>query len=134
MKGQTKTKFECIVPILSVQDVPASLECYADKLGFQTKWDWGTPPTFACVARDGIQIFLCQGVQGRPGTWIQLFVDDVDALHEEYKKSGAIIRQPPTNFPWHTREMNVEDLDGHRFRMSSESTGPPDGVPLPYEG
>ncbi len=53
-------------------------------------------------------------------------MEDVDALYEEYKKSGAIIRQPPTNMPWNTREMNVEDPDGHRLRMSGNSTGPVD--------
>jgi hypothetical protein len=29
--------------------------------------------------------------------------------------------------------MNVEDLDGHRFRMSSEATGPPDAPFLVIE-
>jgi hypothetical protein len=33
------------------------------------------------------------------------------------------ILDPPTNYPWGTREMLVEDLDGHRFRMSGKPTG-----------
>jgi uncharacterized glyoxalase superfamily protein PhnB len=57
---------------------------------------------------------------------MSIFMDDVDALHEEYKASGAIIRMPPTNMSWGTREMNVADPDGHRFRMGSDSTGPAD--------
>jgi uncharacterized glyoxalase superfamily protein PhnB len=57
---------------------------------------------------------------------MSIFIEDVDALHEEYKKSGAVIRLPPTNLPWGTREMNVEDPDGHRIRMGSDSTGPAD--------
>jgi len=28
--------------------------------------------------------------------------------------------------PWAVREMNVQDPDGHRLRMGSESTGPAD--------
>lgn len=55
-----------------------------------------------------------------------MFMDDVDVLHEEYKESGAIIHLAPTNMPWGTREMNVEDPGGHRFRMSSDSKGPAD--------
>jgi hypothetical protein len=43
---------------------------------------------------------------------------------------GAIIRQAPANFPWGLREMNVEDLDGHRLRLGSEATGPVDNVAL----
>lgn len=124
------TKFEFVTPILNVKSVPASLIYYVEKLGFTKDWDWGTPPDFAGVSRDGVKIFLCQGGQGQSGTWMSIFVDDVDALHEEYKKRGAIIRQPPTNFGWGTRQMNVQDLDGHRFRMSAEATGPEDDVGL----
>jgi uncharacterized glyoxalase superfamily protein PhnB len=54
---------------------------------------------------------------------MSIFMDDVDVLHEEYRKSGAIIRMVPTNMPWGVREMNVEDPDGYRFRMGSDSKG-----------
>jgi uncharacterized glyoxalase superfamily protein PhnB len=55
--------------------------------------------------------------------WMSIWMDDVDALYEEYKNSGATIIDPPRDFPWETREMLVEDLDGHRFRMSGEPLG-----------
>lgn len=124
------TDFECLVPILNVKNFAASMDYFVNKLGFTKKWDWGEPPGFGCVARGKIEIFLCEGGQGQPGTWMSIFVEDVDALHEEYKKSGAIIRQAPTNMPWGTREMNIQDLDGHRFRMGSHSTGPVDEAGL----
>jgi uncharacterized glyoxalase superfamily protein PhnB len=57
---------------------------------------------------------------------MSIFMDDVDPLFEEYKKSGAIIVEPPMNFPWGHREMLVGDPDGHRLRMSGKPTGPPD--------
>jgi uncharacterized glyoxalase superfamily protein PhnB len=119
-------QFECVIPILNVRNVPASIDYYVNKLGFQKKWDWGSPPTFACVTRGKVDIFFCQGAQGQSGTWMSLFIDDPDALHEEYKQSGAIVRMPPTNMPWNVREMNVEDLDGHRLRMGGHATGPVD--------
>jgi len=125
--------FNDVTPILNVKDFAASIEYYINKLGFEKQWDWGNPPTFGCVQRGKVQIFLCEGAQGQSGTWMSIWIDDVDALYEEYKKSGAIIRQPPTNFSWGVREMNVQDLDGHRFRMSSESEGPCDGKPLNEE-
>jgi hypothetical protein len=62
---------------------------------------------------------------------MSIFMDDVDALYEEYKQRGAIIRHPPTNYPWNTREMLVEDLDRHCLRMSGEPTGPPEAKWLP---
>lgn len=112
--------FEEAVPILNVKDLPASMDYYVQKLGFKKEWDWGEPPTFGCVRRGKVEIFLCQGCQGQPGTWISIFMDDVDALYEEYRKSGAIILEEPKNYPWEVREMQVEDLDGHHFRMGGK--------------
>jgi catechol 2,3-dioxygenase-like lactoylglutathione lyase family enzyme len=117
--------FECATPILNVKSLQASMDYYVQKLGFEKKWDWGDPPDFGCVRRGKVEIFLCEGGQGQPGMWMSIFMDDVDALYEEYKESGATILNPPTNYPWQTREMLVEDLDGHRFRMSGE---PPDAA------
>jgi uncharacterized glyoxalase superfamily protein PhnB len=119
-------EFEGVVPILRVKNFAAAMEYYLTKLGFQKKWDWGTPPTFGCVTRGKVNIFLCEGAQGQPGMWMSIFLENVDALHEEYQKSGAIILMAPANMPWGTREMNMVDLDGHHFRMGSDATGPAD--------
>src|SRR5262245_53687297 len=127
---QAACRFESVVPILNVRNVPASIDYYVEKMGFVKEWDWGSPPSFACVFRDQVRIFLCQGAQGAPGTWMSIFVHDVDALYGDYRRRGAIIRQPPTNFPWGVREMNVEDPDGHRLRIGSDATGPADGTLL----
>ena len=130
---RSANRFESSVPVLNVKNVPASIAYYVDKLGFHKEWDWGSPPTFACVFRDAVRIFLCEGAQGAPGMWISVFIHDVDALYADYKKSGAIIRQAPANFPWGLREMNVQDIDGHRLRIGSAATGPDDGVMLREE-
>jgi uncharacterized glyoxalase superfamily protein PhnB len=119
-------QFHHAIPILSVKNVPASIDYYLSKLGFAKKWAWGDPPSFACVTRGETSIFLCQDVQGHPGTWMSVFLNDVDELYAEYQRTGAIIHMPPTNMPWGTREMNVADLDGHRLRMGSDATGPAD--------
>jgi catechol 2,3-dioxygenase-like lactoylglutathione lyase family enzyme len=130
---QSDNRFESAVPILNVKNVTASIAYYVEKLGFYKEWDWGSPPTFGCVFRDSIRIFLCHDAQGARGMWISMFIRDVDALYEDYKRSGAIIRQAPANFSWGMREMNVEDIDGHRLRIGSEATGPADGVALNEE-
>jgi predicted enzyme related to lactoylglutathione lyase len=119
-------EFACVIPILNVKNFAVSMDYYVNKLGFTKKWDWGTPPSFGCVARGKVEIFLSEGGQGQAGMWMSIFMEDVDALHAEYKKSGALIRQPPTNMPWRVREINVQDPDGHRLRMGSDSTGPVD--------
>lgn len=114
---QPRTKFECANPILSVADMSRSLSYYVDVLGFENA-DWGGDD-FTCVTRDGASIYLCEDDQGQRGTWVWVGVCDVEALHEEYKASGAIMVHPPENFPW-AREMKVGDPDGHVLRFGSD--------------
>lgn len=117
--------FTATNPILRVRDVEASIAYYVDRLGFALQFSWGEdgePPSFAGVARDGFEVMLCLEAQGQPGTWFTVWVDDVDALHEEYVASGADVRRAPVDLSWGVREMNVIDPDGHRIRFST-STG-----------
>ena len=113
----TKTKFEHADPILRVNDMAASRKYYVDVLGF-TSAEWGND-IFTSVNRDTAGIYLCQGGQGQPGTWVWIGVDDVAALHEEYTASGAKIIRSPANYPW-AYEMHVEDPNGHILRFGSE--------------
>ena len=126
----SQCKFGGLTPILNVKNISESINYYVNVLGFKKDWDWGEPPSFASVSRDDICIFLCQGGQGQSGTWMSIFVDNVDLLYEEYKAKGAIIRQAPTNFSWGMREMNIEDPDGHRLRMGTATNELEDGIPL----
>jgi uncharacterized glyoxalase superfamily protein PhnB len=120
-----------VVPILNVKSVPESIGYYVDVLGFERPWWWGEPATFGGVhTAGGYEIQFCQGGQGQPGTWLSVWVDDVDALFERYAAADVDIRQEPTTFPWGVREMNVADPDGHRIRFSQSDSGPPDGRPL----
>lgn len=112
-----RTQFEHANPILNVADLARSVAYYVDVLGF-TNADWGGKD-FTCVSRDGASIYLSEGDQGHPGTWVWVGVGDVEALHAEYEQSGARILQPPENFPW-AREMKVGDPDGHVLRFGSD--------------
>jgi predicted enzyme related to lactoylglutathione lyase len=112
----TNAVFEGAQPILRVGDLKASVDYYANVLGFKVDFH----DLVASVSRGRCAIFLVEGDQGNPGTWVWVGVDDVDLIHAEYVKSGAKIRQPPTNFPWGC-EMQVEDLDGNVLRLGSES-------------
>lgn len=111
------TRFECANPILRVSDMAASLRYYVDVLGF-TNAEWGGPD-FTCVTRDGASIYLSEGDQGQPGTWVWLGVENVRALHEELTRTGATILHRPENYPW-ALEMKVGDPDGHVLRFGSD--------------
>ena len=112
-----RTRFEHATPILRVAKLSDSLCYHVNVLGF-SKAEWGTDD-FACVVRDGASIYLSEGGQGLPGTWLWVGVEDVAALHDEYSRSGATILQPPTNYPWAV-EMRVADPDQHVLRFGSE--------------
>jgi hypothetical protein len=68
-------EFECLIPILNVKNFAASMNYYIDQLGFKKKWDWGNPPSFGCVARGTVEIFLSEGGQGQPGMWMSIFME-----------------------------------------------------------
>ncbi len=106
--------FEAVSPILRVQDLSASTDYYVRMLGFAIDWQG---LDFASVSRGKCHIFLSQGDQGQPGTWVWIAVEDADALLEEYRRTGAKIRHMPTNYPW-ANEMQIEDLDGNALRSA----------------
>ena len=112
-----RTRFEHAEPILCVGNMAASLKYYVDILGFQSA-QWGSDD-FTHISRDGAGIYLAQGEQGKPGTWVWVGVEDVAALYKEYKASGAKLHHGPRNYPW-ALEMHVEDPDGHVLRFGSE--------------
>jgi len=112
-----RVRFECINPILRVENMEASLRFYVDILGFENA-SWGSDE-FTSVSRDGTGIYLCRGGQGQGRAWIWVGVGDVEKLHEEYKARGVTIRLPPTNYHW-ALEMQIEDPDGNVLRLGSE--------------
>ncbi|WP_031496670.1 glyoxalase superfamily protein [Bryobacter aggregatus] len=109
--------FENSQPILRVKNMAESLHFYVDLLGFRNA-PWGNSE-FTSVNRDRAGIYLCQGAQGAPGTWVWIGVSDAAQLHAQYQAKGVQIVLPPTNYPW-ALEFQVEDPDGHRLRFGSE--------------
>ena len=110
---------ECIIPILRVASLPASLGYYVRVLGFRVDWGGEAGAVMASVSRDGRSIMLCQGDQGQLGTWVWIGVESIVPLYQEFKDGGARLRQPPVNRPW-AYEMQIEDPDGHVLRFGSE--------------
>jgi catechol 2,3-dioxygenase-like lactoylglutathione lyase family enzyme len=109
---------ECIVPILRVGSLSASVRYYVEVLGFRLDWG-GEADSMASVSRDGHAIMLCQGAQGQPGTWIWIGVEDIEPLFAQYQRAGARFLEGPTDRPW-AYEMQLLDPDGHVLRFGSE--------------
>jgi catechol 2,3-dioxygenase-like lactoylglutathione lyase family enzyme len=124
-----------LTPILNVSDIQQSFAWFK-KLGWQKSWDWGDPPDFGAVCSGECTIFLCQNGQGGrgkadvartfgkdgndaadKGTWMSIWVDDVDEVHRHCLEQGLEVKWPPTDMPWNVREMHVRHPDGHVFRI-----------------
>jgi catechol 2,3-dioxygenase-like lactoylglutathione lyase family enzyme len=111
-------RIENIQPILNVKDIAVSISFYVDILGFKAA-RWGMEK-FTSVNRDNTGIYLCQGAQGGPGTWIWIGFDgDLHAFHQELVSKGVKIKQAPISFSW-ALEMEIEDPDGHVLRIGTD--------------
>ena len=103
-------------PIFRVADLDTSLAYYTGVLGFELDW---RERGFAQVRRGEAPLMLGHGEQGHVGSWAYVGVSDADALHAELQHRGAIVRHPPTNYPWGARELqadvHVTETDERRF-------------------
>ena len=126
-----------LTPILNVASLPESFAWF-ERLGWTKAWEWGDPPSFGGVRSGACEIFLCEGGQGGHGrgpggptfgpdgdqtadrgVWMQLWVEDVDALHRHCVAEGLDVAWPPTDMPWGVREMHVRHPDGHVLRVGT---------------
>ena len=122
MSSDAKTtiiRFEGAVPQFTVPDVVRTAEYYRDVLGFQIAGYWGTPPVFAIVWRDKIELFFNRAEQseartGRaPGAYdAYLRIVGVDALATELRELGADILEGPVDRIYEQRELVIRDCNG----------------------
>ncbi len=80
--------FKHSVPIFYSEDVNRSIDYYSQVLCFEHHWKYDDPPTFGGVSKDLVEIFFCKEAQGHPGTWMSIFIDNVDEYYETIKSKG----------------------------------------------
>lgn len=117
-------------PILGVPHVRRAAEYYRDVLGFDLDPHDGVfqpraeepGGVYAIVKRSGAWIHfqirrepLPARERGRLERDVYLYVTGLDLLHEELRRRGAKILEPPRPAPYGLREMDVEDLNGYRL-------------------
>ena len=123
----TNIRFEAAVPQFTVPDLVRTAEYYRDVLGFQIAGYWDgervtiapdTPPVFAIVWRDQVQVFFNRADQpeirtGRAqGAYEAYFrVTGIDALAEEVRARGADIIDGPEDRVYEQRELVIRDCN-----------------------
>ena len=128
-------EFGGVTPILRVSDMALSVHFYTGILGFTLHFVDNDGNAFASLSRGKTNLFLSVGDQGHYGSWLWIGVSDVDVLYEELRTRVAKVRHPPANYPWGSREMQVEDPDRNVLRIGSENKpGEPFGDWLDMRG
>ena len=111
------------VPLLHISNAAAALEFYCNKLGFRLQFQHRPPnvkadPCYMGVSRDAVWMNLSSfSGDGVAGGVVNLMVDDVDNLHQEFVVKGVKIAVEPVDQTWGSREMYVKDADGNCLRF-----------------
>jgi Glyoxalase superfamily protein len=72
-------------------------------------------PRYMCLRRGEVWLHLSEHLgDARPGTLVYFYVDDVDAIADEF---GAIVQTEP----WEP-EIELTDPDGNRLRIGTRSS------------
>lgn len=109
-------------PVLAVHDLELSADWFCRVLGCErTDPDPGNW-VFCRAGAVTFMLGLCTDAipasdLGDHSYVAYLTVDSVDAYYERSLAARAEVLKPPTNEPWHRREMGLRSPEGHRFML-----------------
>ncbi|MBN9500914.1 MAG: hypothetical protein BGO01_11210 [Armatimonadetes bacterium 55-13] len=113
--------FTGVEPQLFVTDMEASLAFYR-RLGFQVAFQYGEPPFYGQVQRDGVSLnlrvvsqlpFSPKVMKADSLLAATLLTPDAKRLYLEFTDSGVEFFQKLRREPWGARTFIVEDSDGN---------------------
>ena len=112
------------MPVLQVLNVTTSEAFYCDKLGFRSRGR-GDGPEFCIVQRGGVTIALDLSRDGSSPPVNQywaayLYVEDADALAQEFRERGVHILRGPEDTDYGSRDFDVRDPDGHIIAFGAD--------------
>lgn len=118
----TKPAFSHCAPFLPVKDLHETIAFYRDRLGFHDEWFWND--TDAGIRRDSLRMLFMRSpehvaaINGN-GRYLEVcvFVQNVDALHDELVSKGVPIHTGLADEPWGMREFSIIDPNGYRLRI-----------------
>lgn len=117
----TEVAFHRVSPVFPVRDLGMAVEHYR-KLGFAVR-EYEGPDLYAFAKRGGIEVHLAQVDNLKPRknmSAVYLYVDDADALYEEWKAAGVDGRLvEPRDTSYGLREGACLDRDANLIRFGS---------------
>jgi catechol 2,3-dioxygenase-like lactoylglutathione lyase family enzyme len=117
----TKARFSDVAPVIPVTNLLAALARY-EKLGFAVR-AYGHGTGYGFATRDGVELHISEWDRHDPkrtGSVVYLFVDDADAVREEWLATGVEGRMGEAfDAEWGRREFAYVDPDGTLHRVGS---------------
>jgi uncharacterized glyoxalase superfamily protein PhnB len=102
-------------------DVGEAIGYYVEKLGFELA---SAMPDgrYAIVERGGVAIHLfCDDARRHSSVAAHVFVEEIEALYEEFAERGAEFTQAIERKPWGNRDFRVRDLFGNELKFTEET-------------
>lgn len=104
--------------VFVVSDIATSLAYYRDVLGFEVTFEYGAPPSYACLCRDEVALHLLAAAATKrlPGQGgLCIFVTDVDRIYAEVTGRGARPINQPEDRDYGMRDFDIVDADGNQL-------------------
>ena len=107
--------------VLAVDDFPAAVAYFTDKLGF-TEYNRVGGWSFLQLENFWLMVGDCRGEvpardTGNHSWFAYVNCEGIDDLHQQYLARGVAIKEPIANKPWGLREFLVETPEGHRIKF-----------------
>lgn len=119
-------KMTRLIPMLPVRSMPAAVDFYCGKLGFQVETrrdEWG----WAMLRFDECRIMVDQSINQHPGkprdAVLYLYLDDVAAYHAQVRKTGLSVPDLAVTF-YGLTEFRLDDPDGNRLWIGEAPAKP----------
>jgi catechol 2,3-dioxygenase-like lactoylglutathione lyase family enzyme len=115
-------RFNAVVPILRIFDIPKANEFYQGFLGFSVDWDHRfdpAAPLYRQISRGNLILHLSEHHgDGSPGARIRVMMQSVEEFHREISSKGYPYMRPGLeSTPWGTLETGVIDPFGNLIRF-----------------
>jgi catechol 2,3-dioxygenase-like lactoylglutathione lyase family enzyme len=117
-------------PSFTVNDIEKSLAWYRDILGFKVGERWEMDGVLRGVELNaGNVLFMIaqddwkKGRDRVKGEGVRMYCgtnQNIDQLAARIKAAGGTLAQEPTDQPWGTRDLAVEDPDGYKITIGNE--------------
>jgi uncharacterized glyoxalase superfamily protein PhnB len=122
---------ERIAPQFFTGNMADTIRYYGEQLGFECVGEYGEPPFYAIVGRDGhtIHFRLTDRAALHPDKYSDelldayITVEDADTLYAEYRDRGVAFTRELGDMPWGAREFVVKDCDGRLLCFGGDMDG-----------